>query len=371
MLLLDEITAALPANLTERVLQAVQQQGDDRAVIFISHRMIEIAAICDRATVLRNGETVGVVDVAAGSEDKIVDLMLGEAPPGSASTGSPPRAPPDRPDQVAARQHQQPGRWTSPARCHLRSLPGEVLGVVALDGQGQDELFDLLSGAERPAAGSLLVDGKAVSFHHPADAIRMGLVFVAADRAEALLMQRSVRENISLPFSARIRSWGWIDLGHERQKVDKAVETLQIDARAGSEVRRLSGGNQQKVTIARWVASGVKTMLCFDPTRGIDIRTKTQIYTLLRDLAAAGAAILLYTSELKEVPLVCDRVIVIFNGEVVAEMPAAGADEATLLRAAHNLKAGAALPEANAAGTATARAAVEAAVEASEAAGRP
>jgi ribose transport system ATP-binding protein len=245
--------------------------------------------------------------------------------------------------------------------------PGEVLGVVALAGQGQDELFDILSGAERPAGGALLLDGKPVSFGHPADAIRQGVVFVAADRADALLMQRSVRENISLPLSARVRHWGWIDLRGEGRKVQGAVETLQIDARAGAEVRRLSGGNQQKVTIARWVASGVRTMLCFDPTRGIDIRTKSQIYVLLRDLAAAGAAILLYTSELKEIQLACDRVIVIFGGRVVAEMPAAGADEAALLRAAHNLKPGAELPEevvAAASGDATA---VAAAIEATSA----
>ena len=259
-----------------------------------------------------------------------------------------------------------PGRSSDGRRLHDATFdlyPGEVLGVVALEGQGQDELFDLLSGAERPAAGTLSVDGKPVSFRHPADAIRMGMVFVAADRAEALLMQRSVRENISLPFSARMTQWGWINLGREGKKVDEAVATLQIDARAGSEVRRLSGGNQQKVTIARWVAGGVKTMLCFDPTRGIDIRTKTQIYVLLRDLAAAGAAVLLYTSELKEIQLACDRVIVIFGGQVVAEMPAADADEATLLRAAHNLKPGAELPEEIVAATSADKAAVEAAIQ--------
>ena len=110
-------------------------------------------------------------------------------------------------------------------------------------------------------------------------------------------------------------------------------------------MRRLSGGNQQKVTIARWVAGGVRTMLCFDPTRGIDIRTKNQIYVLLRDLAEDGAAVLLYTSELKEIQLVCDRAIVIFGGRVVTEIDGADADEPTLLRAAYNLKSGALMPE--------------------------
>jgi ribose transport system ATP-binding protein len=223
--------------------------------------------------------------------------------------------------------------------------PGEVLGVVALEGQGQEELFDILSGSSRPTAGELQVDGAPVSFGHPGDAIRAGLVYVPADRAEALLMQRSVRENIALPFSTRIARWAFIDTGREKTKVDGAISMLQIDTRAQGEVRRLSGGNQQKVTIARWVADGVHTMLCFDPTRGIDIRTKNQIYKLLRDLAEAGAAVLLYTSELKEIQLACDRAIVIFGGKVVAEIAVKDADEPTLLRAAYNLRADALMPE--------------------------
>jgi ribose transport system ATP-binding protein len=162
-------------------------------------------------------------------------------------------------------------------------------------------------------------------------------------------MQRSVRENIALPMITRFAHWGLIDVGDERKKVQSGISALQIDTRAAGEVRRLSGGNQQKVTIARWVAGGVRTMLCFDPTRGIDIRTKQQIYVLLRDLAEAGAAVLLYTSELKEVQLVCDRAIVIFGGRVVAEVDVADADEPALLRAAYNLKSDAVMPEAAAA----------------------
>jgi len=346
VLMLDEMTAALPANLTERVLEVVGRlRGGDRSVIFISHRLIEISAVCDRATVLREGETVGVVDVSEGSEDRIVELMLGQIVHDMSAVAERTAAstrPADTKPTLAARG------LTAGTKLHDGSFelyPGEVLGVVALEGQGQDELFDILAGSERPTGGDLLVDGSAVSFRHPADAIRAGLVYVAADRAEALLMQRSVRENIALPFTTRLRRWGLIDLARERKTVDGAVATLQIDARAGGEVRRLSGGNQQKVTIARWVAGGVRTMLCFDPTRGIDIRTKHQIYLLLRDLAEAGAAVLLYTSELKEIQLVCDRAIVIFGGRVVAEMPVADADEPALLRAAYNLRADAVIPE--------------------------
>jgi ribose transport system ATP-binding protein len=295
--------------------------------------------VCDRATVLREGETVGVVDITQGSEERIVELMLGEI------ENMPERLPDAR--ISAAKQGAVVPRLEARELAATRRLQGasfalyagEVLGIVALDDQGQDELFAILAGSDRPAAGQLLVDGRPVAFRHPADAIRAGLVYVPADRAEALLMQRSVRENVSLPFRTRLRNWGLINLRSERATVNRAVEKLHIDARAGNEVRRLSGGNQQKVTIARWVAGGVSTMLCFDPTRGIDIRTKQQIYVLLRDLAEAGAAVLLYTSELKEIQLVCDRAIVIFGGRVVAELDAATADEAALLRAAHNLSA--------------------------------
>ena len=150
-------------------------------------------------------------------------------------------------------------------------------------------------------------------------------------------MQQSVRENIALPFSARLRNWGPLKIRAERGKVVGAIERLQIDTRAQREVQRLSGGNQQKVTIARWIAADARTILCFDPTRGIDVRTKHEIYRLLRELAAQGKSILFYTSELEEVQLVCDRAVVIFGGRVVDVLPVEIADEPALTRAAYGL----------------------------------
>jgi ribose transport system ATP-binding protein len=347
VLMLDEMTAALPADLTERVLEVIGGlRGSDHCVVFISHRLIEIAAVCDRATVLREGETVGVVDVNEGSEERIVALMLGDIATGPSTRAMEARTGgPAKPDAVPRIHATNLRSGTKLHDVSFDLYPGEVLGVVALEGQGQDELFDILAGSERPGGGELEVDGAAASFGHPADAIRAGLVYVPADRAEALLMQRSVRENIAVPFTAPFRAWGMIDTKRERKDVGAAIQRLEIDTRAAAEVRRLSGGNQQKVTIARWVAGGVRTMLCFDPTRGIDIGTKRQIYELLRDLAASGAAVLLYTSELKEIQLACDRAIVIFNGRVVAEIPVEEADEARLLRAAYDLPPDAPMPE--------------------------
>jgi ribose transport system ATP-binding protein len=172
---------------------------------------------------------------------------------------------------------------------------------------------------------------------HPYDAIRAGLVLVPADRLHALLPQRSVRENIAAPRYNRIARWGPINVPDERRRVRKAVEDLQIDIRAQRQVRRLSGGNQQKVTIARWLASGFQTLLCFDPTRGIDVGTKRQVYALLRRLADDGAAILFFSSELAELPLVADRVVTLYGGRITAELPGPAADEASLLRAMHGL----------------------------------
>jgi ribose transport system ATP-binding protein len=345
VLLLDEMTAALPADLTARVLDVVAgYHGTSRSVIFISHRMLEVAGLCDRATVLREGSTVGVVDISPGSgaQEEIVALMLGPAAESSGAIAPAPAAAPaaarDATPRLSARSLGA-ARNLNDVSFDLHA--GEVLGIVALEGQGQDELFDILSGEDRPGVGEVVVDGAPVQLRHPSDAIGAGIVLVPADRSSALLMQRSVRENIGLPAIAPTRRWGVIDMKAERRRVATAIGRLQIDTRAQSEARRLSGGNQQKVTIARWLESGVRTFLFYDPTRGIDIGTKREIYQLVRELATAGAAVLLLTSELEEIQHVCDRAIVIFGGRVVEELPADRADEPTLLRAAHGLPAAA------------------------------
>jgi ribose transport system ATP-binding protein len=338
VLLLDEMTAALPANLAERVMDVVKRQGQTgRSVIFISHRFVEISAICDRATVLRDGDTVGVVDIAPGAEERIVELMLGakiERKRAIVAT-TPTAKPADTSKPRLAVRNLRLGTKLQDVSFELHN--GEVAGIVALEGQGQDELFAALAGSLRPSGGTIEVDGHPVSFSHPSDAIARGLAYVPGDRSEALLMHRSVRAHVALPFSAPMGRWGPINLGRERAVVGDAIKKLQIDTRAQREAQRLSGGNQQKVTIARWVAADARTLLCFDPTRGIDVGTKQEIYRLMRELAAAGKSVLFYTSELEEIQLACDRAIVIFGGRVVDVLPTEIADEAALTRAAYGL----------------------------------
>ena len=334
LLLLDEITASLPADLTVRVFNVARQlRSEGRSVIFISHRLAEVSALCDRATVLRDGKTVGVVEPAQGGEERIVKLMLGPVAEEVAAEVASPATP--AVGAVAADVRELKAGILNGVTFSLHF--GEVLGVAALEGQGQQELFDCLAGVRRPESGQIVVGGKARTFRHPADAIRAGLVLIPADRLQALLRQRSVRENIALPLVNRLGRWGPINPRREKRRVESAVARLQIDTRVQSEVRRLSGGNQQKVGIARWLVGGFETLLCFDPTRGIDIGTKRQIYGLVKELAANGSAVLLFTSELPEIQLACNRVIVLFGGKLVDEMPAAEADEQALLRAAHGL----------------------------------
>jgi ribose transport system ATP-binding protein len=214
---------------------------------------------------------------------------------------------------------------------------GEVLAITGLEGQGQDELFDILAGDRPAAAGEIVAGGRRLAARHPHEAIRRGLTLVPSDRWQALLPQRSVRENLAIAHYNAPGRWGWINADRERRQVAEAITRLSIDTRAQAQARRLSGGNQQKVAIGRWLVGGFATLLCFDPTRGIDVGTKHQIYDLFRELAADGKSILMFTSELREVPLACDRVLVLYDGRIVAELPAADADEAALLSSAHGL----------------------------------
>jgi ribose transport system ATP-binding protein len=336
LLMLDEMTAALPTDLVERVLRVVRAQADaGRAVIYISHRFPEIAALCDRATVLRDGATVGDLPIEPGIEDRAVELMLGAALTRQAAQAAAQARPaPSGPARVKV-SDLAVGSKLGPVSFELQA--GEVLGVVGLEGQGQEELFEALGGLRRATGGSIEVEGRRQMFRHPADAIAAGLSLVPGDRGHALLMVRSVRENIALPALARPRRWGATRMREEAGRVGAAIERLQIDTRAQGEVRRLSGGNQQKVTIGRWIAEGSPTLLLFDPTRGIDVRTKAQIYALVRELAAQGASVLYYTSELAEVPLTCDRVLVVFGGRIVDVVPVEEATEERLMRSAHGL----------------------------------
>jgi len=307
-------------------------------VLFISHRLAEVREHCDMCTVLRDGRNVASFHPGQeGGEAQIVAAMLGEASAGVRDVARERRAARERTEEAPRLVVRDLLINRQDAGVSFEVSAGEVLGMAALEGQGQDRLFEILSGNVRAAGGEILVDGQPLRARHPYDAIRRGVVLVPSNRLMALLPQRPIRENIAAPLFNRLRRWGPINTGRERRQVADAVERLSIDTRAAAQARRLSGGNQQKLTIGRWLAAGFRTLLLFDPTRGIDVGTKHQIYDLVRELADAGAAIVLFTSELREIGLVCDRAAVLHNGAVVAELPPT-ASETDLLTAAHGLE---------------------------------
>jgi ribose transport system ATP-binding protein len=357
LLLLDEITAALPSDLAERVLTVARDLRErGRSVLFVSHRLAEVTLLCDRATVLRDGHAVGTLNPSAGGEERIVELMLGESQDTIAGEIA-------QAEETAQEDGDDVGRPAdadegppalkvsglrltdaTPEGVDFEVRSGEIVGVAALDAQGQEELFNLLAGQRRIRDGRVERLGKAIRPRDPYDAIKEGMVLVPSDRLLALLPDRPIRENIAAPLYSHIKKWGPFNARREAGKVDDAIARLQIDTRARRQARRLSGGNQQKLTIARWLAAGFDVLLCFDPTRGIDVGTKRQIYALLRELAGAGAAVLLFTSELTEIQLVCDRVVVLHDGGISDRLPASEANEARLLRSAHGLVEANAVP---------------------------
>jgi ribose transport system ATP-binding protein len=338
LLLLDEITAALPPDLSERVFAITRRlKQRNRSVLFISHRLAEVREHCDMCTVLRDGRNVASFHPGQGGESQIVAAMLGEASAAVRDVARERRAARERTEDAPRLVVRDLLIDRQDAGVSFEVQAGEVLGMAALEGQGQDRLFEILSGNVRAAGGEILVDGQPLRARHPYDAIRRGVVLVPSNRLMALLPQRPIRENIAIPLFNRLSRWGPINAGRERRQVADAVTRLSIDTRAAAQARRLSGGNQQKLTIGRWLAAGFRTLLLFDPTRGIDVGTKHQIYDLVRELADGGAAIVLFTSELREIGLVCDRAAVLHNGAIVAEMPPT-ASESDLLTAAHGLE---------------------------------
>ena len=335
LLILDEITAALPIDLADKVIEIMNaQKKKGKSVVFISHRLAEIESICDWATVLRDGIDVDSFETNKEIEERIVSAMLGEKN-NVANASRHTKQSVRNSDTLLEVVNLSGGKNLTDVSFQIKK--GEVLGVAALEGQGQDFLFEILAGQAKPESGEIVVNGKKVSFNHPSDAIKLGISYVPGDRKSALMPQRSIRENLALTRFRGFTNWGRIKGKEENRTVDNAVASLEIDTRAKSQVKRLSGGNQQKVTIGRWVTTGFDLLLCFDPTRGIDVGTKQQIYELIRKFADEGKSVLLFTSELREIQLTCDRAIVIYEGKVQANLDIEKCSEENLMNAAHGL----------------------------------
>jgi ribose transport system ATP-binding protein len=325
ILLLDEPTSALTGRDIDwlaRIVAAEKQNGT--TVVFISHRMPEVRLFCDVISVLRNGRAVGSHDVNSVTDNEVVELIIGRSLTAT-FPGKPWRQVEDRP--VLSVAGLSAGRLRD-ASFELR--PGEIVGVAGLQGMGQLELFLALFGDIPATAGSIRVDGRRVALHAPSDAVAAGIGFalVPEDRkTEGLFLKLDGSGNTSLPVVGRFSRAGLIDRTSEQAAVAGALKRVQVDERAlYTRAGAFSGGNQQKLVLAKWILAGSRVLLLFDPTRGVDVGTKHEIYVLINDYARAGGAVLLHSTEVEEVINLSHRVLVMYGGRVVREIGGAGGE---------------------------------------------
>jgi ABC-type sugar transport system ATPase subunit len=311
LLVLDEPSAALTPPEVERLHDVLRQlRARGIAVVYVSHRLEELFALADRVMVMRDGRHVATRSIPEVSRSALIELMAGRP-----VSDEFPRRSVARGEERLRVTGLQRGRAVRGVSFSIRR--GEVLGLAGLVGAGRTEVARLLAGADRRDAGEVVLDGRALRLRNPGEAIRSGVCLLPEDRkAQGLMLGRSVVENYSLPNLARFVRLGLLRRRPERRAFARWAEALRIHATPERPVRQLSGGNQQKVVLARWLERNCDVILFDEPTRGIDVGAKREIYALINDLAAQGKAILLVSSELPEVLGMCDRVLVMHEGRV-------------------------------------------------------
>jgi ribose transport system ATP-binding protein len=341
LLILDEGTSALTIREVKLVFQVMERmRQQNRSVIFISHRMAEIEEIADTITIFRDGQDVGVFPAGAVSHDELVQRMIGRKleqvfPEKSLRP----------PEQKPLLEVKDLG-WEHVLHNINFSLgQGEILGFGGLEGQGQGELLFALFGVLRNLQGSIYIEGKPTQINSPAAAAQagIGLAFIPEDRkTEGLLLPMSVGDNITIAtLDRRTHRLGLVDERREKSAIQRMIDQLKIKAASTrSPVRNLSGGNQQKVVIAKWLLTQARILLLYDLTRGIDVGTKQELYQLMRTLADEGAAILFFSTELAELVGMCDRVLVLYEGQIQRELKGPEITEENLVAAALGLNAG-------------------------------
>jgi ribose transport system ATP-binding protein len=341
ILILDEATSALTAADVTKVYSVLKRlRAEGLALVYISHRMHEIAELADECTVFCNGRSVASFAAGTKTDNEIVELMIGReynaAFPARTTHAASDAAPP-----LLEVQHLC---WTDRLNdISLRLSAGEVIGLGGLDGQGQRELLLALFGVLLGTTGEVLIDGRPVTITGPHVAKRkeIGMALIPEDRkTEGLMLPMSVRDNLSFAALDGMSRWGVIDAAAERVAVERVVRLLAVRT-DGTDLpaRSLSGGNQQKLVIGKWLMMAPRILLLNDPTRGIDVGTKQEMYQLLRQLADAGAAILFYSTDYDELVGCCDRVLVMYDGAIKRELIGAEITDRALISSALNIGA--------------------------------
>lgn len=325
IVVMDEPTSALTdteVSALFEIIRGLKQAG--LGIIFISHRIEEVLKICDRVTVLRDGQNAGELSRAEASPERIVQLMVGRhladlfQKEGAVTAGKP---------MLEVRGLSRTGTKRDATAIVLNDVSftvhaGEIVGLAGLVGSGRTELARAIFGADPFLSGQILVDGSSVTIKNPADAIRRGIGLVPEDRKQqALVLQLAVRENIILAKLNDLTRAGFVRREQERSLVQQFIDTLQIRTPSMEQkVVNLSGGNQQKVVLAKWLALEPKILLVDEPTRGVDVGAKAEVHHLLNRLAQRGVAILMISSELPEIIGMSDRVLVMRQGTIAGEL---------------------------------------------------
>jgi len=336
LVILDEPTSSLDLDKVDRVFAVVRRlKNKGSSVIYVSHRMDEIREIADSATIMRDGKAVSTLPVKSVDTHDIIKMMLGEEGEHT-------------PISVRAKTSQTPKHYDHPvlelhhitAPPHLNDISfalnrGEVLGIAGLLGSGRTELLRLIAGLDQPQSGDLLINGKNVArlgWHHR---MRLGLGFTPENRKdEGIIPLLGVDENIIISGSQHVSRVGILSAKKIHHASQNIIDRMHVKVGHPSQpIHTLSGGNQQKIVMGRWVLAEAQILLLDEPTRGIDIEAKKQIYAIIRDLAQAGKSVIFVSSEIEELPQVCDRVLVLKDGKIKAQYHAPNIEASELLAA--------------------------------------
>jgi ABC-type sugar transport system ATPase subunit len=326
LLLLDEPTSSLTEDEVSVLFELVRSlQEHGLTTIFVSHRMSELFAIADRITVLRDGRTIESGAVAAYDPNRIIELMVGRTPEPAVA-----EARIDPGDRPLLRVHDLSSGNVAGATFSVAA--GECVGLAGLTGAGRTELLDTIFGLRRASGGSIELDGRTLRPRRVADAIARGVAYVPGDRKNlGLVLNMTLAENVVMPATSARRRLRVPSRRRERARVATVVGEFGIRAASpDARVATLSGGNQQKVVLAKWMHAGPRLLLMDEPTRGVDVAAKAEIHRLLANAKARGLGILVSSSESEELQLLCDRILVMFRGRIVADLDRAEATEANL-----------------------------------------
>ncbi len=335
LVIMDEPTSSLDEREVEVLFDVMRQlKREGVAVIFISHRLDELYAVCDRVTVMRDGRTISTHAMREIDKLGLVSAMLGRELKSARShaTGFTSTAT-STGREVLSAQGLEIGRRVRDARVEVKE--GEIVGLAGLLGSGRTEVARAIFGADPPDKGTIRIMGRETIPREPAEAIALGVGYCSEDRkADGIVPEMSVRENITLGILPKLVQMGVVDEGKQRAIVAKFMDRLAIKASGPDQkIRELSGGNQQKVLLARWLCTDPKLLILDEPTRGIDVGAKAEIQTLIRELADQGLGVLMISSELEEIVEGADRVFVLSDGRTVADLSHAEATAPAIMAA--------------------------------------